>query len=159
MAEYISHCGAFDVVAAGEGPGSYTGLRAALALASGLSLARQIPLVTVSALYGLVPDEVGLFHAMIDARSGGVYFLQGEKEEEISFVGRPGKKPVEEITLLDFVVSPVIKPLREKFKDAVRYIEKMPEATEIIRHVEERLDAGNYSLSGEAELLYLGRTL
>lgn len=157
LASAVSEVGLFDIIACGEGPGSYTGLRTALALASGLSLARSIPLVTVSALYGLLPEENGSFHAMLDARSGGVYFLTGQ---DLKFEGVPDKKSVEEMILKEFVVSMSVKPLQARFpSQETRWIEKMPEPAEIVRRVAEKLDKGGFSLIGQAELLYLGRAL
>jgi tRNA threonylcarbamoyl adenosine modification protein YeaZ len=157
LAPAISKLGSFDVIACGEGPGSYTGLRTALALASGLSLAKGVPLITVSALYGLLPEEPGAFHAMLDARSGGVYFVTGQ---DGICLGVPDKKSVEEIILKEFVVSFNVKPLQARFPiGSARFIEKMPEPAEIIRRVEEKLNRGSYSLVGQAELLYLGRSL
>lgn len=67
-----------DCVAFGAGPGSFTGVRVAVALAQGLGYARKLPLCPVSTLAGLaagalrntVADAVA---CCLDARLGEVY--------------------------------------------------------------------------------------
>jgi tRNA threonylcarbamoyladenosine biosynthesis protein TsaB len=71
-------------VIVGVGPGSYNGIRAAIAVAWGIATAREIPLVGISSLLGL---GEGSYCAVGDARRGQYYFarvcdgeLQGEPE-------------------------------------------------------------------------------
>ena len=70
------HCVAF-----GAGPGSFTGLRIACALAQGLALARALPVLGVSTLDALA-EESGARRvvACIDARMREVYY------ETLSFI-------------------------------------------------------------------------
>lgn len=66
-----------DAVAATVGPGSFTGVRAALALARGIALGAGIPLVAVTtgeALAAGVPD--GDVLAAIDSRRGHVFLMR-----------------------------------------------------------------------------------
>jgi tRNA threonylcarbamoyladenosine biosynthesis protein TsaB len=69
--------GSLDRVAAGIGPGSFTGLRVGLALAQGLALGLGRPLVGVPSLRSMaraVPRTVpGARCAVIDARRGEVF--------------------------------------------------------------------------------------
>lgn len=63
-------------VAVGRGPGSFVGVRVAIATAKGICLARRIPLVGVGTLVALagadeVPDGEGL--GVLDARRGELY--------------------------------------------------------------------------------------
>ncbi len=70
------HCVAF-----GAGPGSFTGLRIACALAQGLALARALPVLGVSTLEALA-EESGARRvaACIDARMREVYYAALEKD-------------------------------------------------------------------------------
>jgi tRNA threonylcarbamoyladenosine biosynthesis protein TsaB len=73
---------ALDRVVAGTGPGSYNGVRAALAGGWGIAQARGIPLVGICSLLGLSEGE---FCAVGDARRGQYYFAKvryGRMEEE-----------------------------------------------------------------------------
>lgn len=60
-----------DALVVGTGPGSYNGIRSAIATAWGISLARQIPLHGVSSLLGIAEGE---YCAAGDARRGQFYF-------------------------------------------------------------------------------------
>jgi tRNA threonylcarbamoyladenosine biosynthesis protein TsaB len=69
-----------DAMAFGAGPGAFTGLRIACALAQGLAFARGLPLVGVSTLEALA-QESGATRvvACIDARMREVYYAALEK--------------------------------------------------------------------------------
>lgn len=60
-------------IAVAEGPGSYTGLRMAVATAKTLAYTLGIDLVGVSSLYALTTDAPGLVVPLIDARRNTVY--------------------------------------------------------------------------------------
>lgn len=60
-----------DLVVVGTGPGSYNGIRSAIAVAWGFSAARGIPLLPVSSLLGLATGD---YLAAGDARQGAFYF-------------------------------------------------------------------------------------
>lgn len=63
-----------DRIVVAEGPGSYTGLRIAVATAKTLAQTLKIDLVGVSSLLALVPEEIeGLAIPVMDARRNHVY--------------------------------------------------------------------------------------
>lgn len=66
-----------DAIAVGRGPGAFTGVRLGLALAQGVALALDRPVVPVSTLAvlaaGAPAEGPGLVLAAIDARMGEVY--------------------------------------------------------------------------------------
>ena len=63
-----------DAVAVGRGPGAFTGVRLAIALAQGIALALDRPVVAISTLAALAMQSRGeRILAAIDARMGEVY--------------------------------------------------------------------------------------
>ncbi len=67
--------GAIDAIAFGRGPGSFTGLRVAAAVAQGLAYARRLPVVPVSSLAALAQEAPGQqVLAALDARRDEVYY-------------------------------------------------------------------------------------
>ena len=136
-------------VAYGEGPGSYTGLRVAAALASALSLSYKIPLVKVSALHGY--HSKNSYAVLLDARSGGVYTL---------FDGEIRKMTIEEAAEkfcdVKCLFSPHASVLKERLpKLAGEWIEKAIDAQLIFPLIEKKLENGDFTLKGEPELNYL----
>jgi len=65
-----------DAVAFGRGPGAFTGVRLAIALAQGIALALDLPVLPVSTLHALAlraPADAPQVLAAIDARMGEIY--------------------------------------------------------------------------------------
>ncbi|MBN6152853.1 tRNA (adenosine(37)-N6)-threonylcarbamoyltransferase complex dimerization subunit type 1 TsaB [Xanthomonas sp. AmX2] len=65
-----------DAVAFGRGPGAFTGVRLAIALAQGIALALDLPVLPVSTLHALAlraPGDAPRVLAAIDARMGEIY--------------------------------------------------------------------------------------
>jgi tRNA threonylcarbamoyladenosine biosynthesis protein TsaB len=82
LAEAAIAAASLDLVAVTVGPGSFTGIRAGLALAHGIALAAGVPVVGVTvgeALADLLPHlgERQLWVA-IDSRRGRVFLEQGD---------------------------------------------------------------------------------
>ena len=95
-----------DAVAFGRGPGSFTGVRIATAVAQGLGFAADLPLVPVSSLGALAlaagrRHRAGAVLAAFDARMGEVYwgaFDTGDAETAVPACGEcvctPAEVPV-----------------------------------------------------------------
>ncbi|MEI7036562.1 tRNA (adenosine(37)-N6)-threonylcarbamoyltransferase complex dimerization subunit type 1 TsaB [Fulvimonas yonginensis] len=67
---------ALDAIAVGRGPGAFTGVRLGVALAQGMALALDRPVVPVSSLAALAleaPEDETSILAVIDARMGEIY--------------------------------------------------------------------------------------
>lgn len=70
-----------DAIAVGRGPGAFTGVRLAIALAQGIALALDKPVVAVSTLRVLAAQTQGdSILAAIDARMGEIYAATFKRE-------------------------------------------------------------------------------
>ncbi|MFS8138557.1 MAG: tRNA (adenosine(37)-N6)-threonylcarbamoyltransferase complex dimerization subunit type 1 TsaB [Thermomonas sp.] len=70
-----------DAIAVGRGPGAFTGVRLAIALAQGIALALDRPLLPVSTLAALAMQASGdRILAAIDARMGEIYIASFQRE-------------------------------------------------------------------------------
>lgn len=73
----------FDAIAVGRGPGAFTGVRLAIALAQGIALALDRPLLPVSTLAALAMQASGeRILAAIDARMGEIYVAGFQRDGE-----------------------------------------------------------------------------
>lgn len=151
-------------VAVGHGPGSYTGIRVAVACAKALTVALDIPLIGVSSLRGFVPDDAyqGPFFACIDARIGGVYCIKGEKQGTISFIGEEALIPFEAFVELIQEGGLIVTPSREiletrlqKYLPQPHILERAASAEMLFHEAETHYQNKNYSTDGTLPLLYL----
>ena len=76
--------GQLDAIAFGRGPGSFTGLRTAAAVAQGLGFGAGVPVLAIDTLLALAEEAHGLsgeerIVAMLDARMDEVYFAGYER--------------------------------------------------------------------------------
>ena len=105
-------------VIVGIGPGSYNGIRSAIAVAWGISTAREIPLVGISSLLGL--DE-GSYCAVGDARRGQYYFARVsggkfvaepdllQKSQLVAAVRQPPVLPIVAPTPIEFLEGVILR--------------------------------------------------
>ena len=128
-----------DRIVVAEGPGSYTGLRIAVATAKTLAQTLKIDLVGVSSLLALVPEEIeGLAIPVMDARRNHVYagFYQEDQlvypEGHLSFEAVLERaKGAEKVTFLGEVEA-----FREQIQEALpnaQMVETLPDAVRIGR--------------------------
>ena len=83
MLEKLLQRQTIDAVAFGAGPGAFTGLRIACALAQGLAFARNLPVLGVPTLEALAQESgAERVVACIDARMREVYYAALEKRGE-----------------------------------------------------------------------------
>jgi tRNA threonylcarbamoyladenosine biosynthesis protein TsaB len=146
------------LLACGRGPGSFTGLRVAIASALGLSAPQKIPLVGITGLLALsmqAPFTDGWVVAMLDARRGEVYAQLfrwqegGEDRQHLSIKSEKGKYLLPQSSemvataekVLDSLDEEVIclgngakayeQELKEVFGDRVRIIDALPLAGDV----------------------------
>ncbi|EHI75943.1 universal bacterial protein YeaZ [Streptococcus sp. oral taxon 058 str. F0407] len=126
-----------DRIVVAEGPGSYTGLRIAVATAKTLAHTLNIELVGMSSLLALVPrQQEGLFVPLMDARRNNVYagFYENAKpvmpEAHLSFAEVLEK--VKDTDQLTFVgeVDPFVEQIQEQLPQA-SYQETLPNAANL----------------------------
>ena len=128
-----------DRIVVAEGPGSYTGLRIAVATAKTLAQTLKIDLVGVSSLLALVPEEIeGLAIPVMDARRNHVYagFYQEDQlvypEGHLSFEAVLERvKGAEKVTFLGEVEA-----FGEQIQEALPHaqmLETLPDAVRIGR--------------------------
>jgi len=156
-----------EFVAVGRGPGSYTGIRVGAASAKALSLGLNIPLVALGSLRGFVPpdDYEGLFCSVIDAKIGGVYFIEGKKEKG-NFIFQGKEKLIsigelsERLKEIPSLVTPSWKPLEARLKGhlPLHVFERGPSATAFAQQAAPLFCKKSYTFDGACELLYLRLT-
>ena len=121
-----------DRIVVAEGPGSYTGLRIAVATAKTLAHTLNIELVGMSSLLALVPSQqVGLVVPLMDARRNNVYagFYENAKpvmqEAHLSFAEVLEKvTDAEQVTFVG-EVGPFVEQIQEQLPQA-SYQETLP---------------------------------
>ena len=126
-----------DRIVVAEGPGSYTGLRIAVATAKTLAHTLNIELVGMSSLLALVPyQQEGLFVPLMDARRNNVYagFYENAKpvmpEAHLSFEEVLEKvKGASQVTFVG-EVAPFVEQIQEHLP-RTNYKETLPNAANL----------------------------
>ncbi len=121
-----------NLVAISGGPGRYTALRVGMATAKGIAMAKDIPLVRVSALHALacslLPHE-GPVTTILDARRHLVYMvnfeakgqtlLEMEEEQALSYEEAVKRVPVGAVLTGNGV--PLVQPLLQRWGKPYRF--------------------------------------
>ena len=126
-----------DRIVVAEGPGSYTGLRIAVATAKTLAHTLNIELIGMSSLLSLVPrQQEGLLVPLMDARRNNVYagFYENAKpvmsEAHLSFAEVLEQvKDAEQVTFVG-EVAPFVEQIQEQLPQA-SYQETLPNAANL----------------------------
>ena len=126
-----------DRIVVAEGPGSYTGLRIAVATAKTLAHTLNIELVGMSSLLSLVPrQQEGLLVPLMDARRNNVYagFYENAKpvmpEAHLSFAEVLEKVTDAERVTFVGEVGPFVEQIQEQLPQA-SYQETLPNAANL----------------------------
>ena len=130
-----------DVVAVTVGPGSFTGLRGALALAQGFSAARGIKLVPVTvaeALGEALPHRGGrALWVAIDSRRERLFLDAGTGMSAVSLAGLP--RPVGPVLLAGDAAREVAAVLAARDADVSLSDVRHPRPRDVARAAERRL--------------------
>lgn len=126
-----------DRIVVAEGPGSYTGLRIAVATAKTMAHTLNIELIGMSSLLSLVPrQQEGLLVPLMDARRNNVYagFYENAKpvmpEAHLSFAEVLEKvTDAEQVTFVG-EVGPFVEQIQEQLPQA-SYQETLPNAANL----------------------------
>ncbi len=150
----------------GVGPGSYTGIRVAISFIKGISIALNIPIVPIPTLYTLVPQSGDdcTFISAIDAKVGGVYLVEGKKQEGgISWTSRGERvddsdfvKRLESVDNLIVLDSSWLE--RKKMDQGLPVMVTSPKAEECVRFGFSEWNLGRAMPSQFITPLYLRKT-
>jgi tRNA threonylcarbamoyl adenosine modification protein YeaZ len=136
----------------GVGPGSYTGIRVGVAVARGLAYAWKVPLIGAPSLCSFIPDEEGPFAVVVDAKVGGIYLQQGNKEKNLTWEGECRLVPPEDWEDAiegRTIVTPYATPLQKRLSHCEIH-EVLPSPKELLRVAREK--------PLPCEILYLRKT-
>lgn len=146
-------------IAVGSGPGSFTGLRVAAALAQGFRLGIGLPVHGFRSLKAYPSPHEGSFVTAFDARGGGAYALVGERQgAEVFWHGEAKRYSIEELQSLlhghRWLVSPdETLQSRLTIPGGTDWVEGKPLLQGVVRELQEE-EVG----TERVELLYLGQS-
>jgi len=125
------------------GPGSFTGLRASLALAHGIALGRGLPILGVTVgeaiAAGLVPEQKNLWVA-VDTRRGRIFLDRGGAIESFDLAALP--LPEGPVAVAGDAADAVAASLRARGADARTLEARAPTPLGIARAARRRLEQG-----------------
>ena len=155
---------AIDAIAFGRGPGSFTGLRVAAAVAQGLAYPRDLPVIPVSSLAALAQEAPGRrVLAALDARRDEVYygFYTRQAQGLVAPCGDERVGPPAGVVCppdLDIAVGSGIDHYRDLFGGALPPLcepGRAPTARAVLALAEEAYGRGAFVRAGAAVPVYL----
>jgi tRNA threonylcarbamoyl adenosine modification protein YeaZ len=129
------------MVAVTIGPGSFTGIRAALSLAHGIALAARVPLVGVTVGEALaVPDHGRLQWVAVDTRRGRVFLDRGTSIATVALDALPA--PPGPVSLAGDAAIAVASRLAARGADVLLLPARMPTPAGVAAAGRRRVSAG-----------------
>ncbi|MCB1112080.1 MAG: tRNA (adenosine(37)-N6)-threonylcarbamoyltransferase complex dimerization subunit type 1 TsaB [Chlamydiales bacterium] len=152
-----------NFIAAGIGPGSYTGIRVGAVTAMTMAYAATLPLVGISTLKCFVPTAHGSFAVLIDAKISGAYYIIGSSTPEgIIYDSDPAVDSLEVIKPklhdIDVIVTPNDQSLKGKVDINLPWEVVSPSPEHMGRQALNLFNRGEYSKNATLDLQYLRKT-
>jgi tRNA threonylcarbamoyladenosine biosynthesis protein TsaB len=162
LAEAGLELGDLDAIAFGRGPGSFTGLRTATAVAQGLGFGTGVPVLPIDTLLAVAEEAFAVAGcmrvvAMLDARMGEVYFAAYERiEGRWTVHARPalGRPEQAEVPAGWTIAGNVFGLYGDRVPPAPR-VEALPTARALLRLAPAALAAAPSHPASEALPLYI----
>lgn len=147
-----------DFIAAGIGPGSYTGMRVGAMIGKCFAYALKMPLVGVCSMAAFSPVNDGPFTVMVDARISGAYLLKGVKEKGKLHFEKPEVLTIEGAKSQargEFITLPGNRIMQRIPSD---WLEKHPSAEILASQALDLYGMGEFHTDAKLDLLYLRAT-
>lgn len=143
------------LIAAGSGPGLFTGIRVGVAVAKGLAVSLGLPLIGLPTLEGFTSPCQESFISLVDLRLGRVYWMIQERDKEgVKPLTFPKVSSLEEfIKEVEPLGFPIIGPSFQKIS-LKNTQEHPPDAFHLAALVEKLFQEGKGTLQGELSIRY-----
>jgi tRNA threonylcarbamoyladenosine biosynthesis protein TsaB len=154
---------ALDAIAFGHGPGSFTGLRTAAAVAQGLGFGAGVPVLPIGTLLAVAEEAHGLSGvtrvvAMLDARMDEVYFAAYERLGEAWVTRAPpalGRPEDAQVPPGWCIAGNVLELHRARLPAAALQVAALPTARALLRLAPAALADGRSHEAAQALPLYI----